>query len=226
MILSLSGKSLAGKDTTADVLVDRFGFKKLSWADPLKEMCSEVFDIPIRYFYDTDLKDKKEGFVCCVNSGSVSKLVSFLRREGYTVGNKLRNSLEVMLGGSLFETPRQLMTIMGTDICRRFVDDDIWINITMKRAKEHIGSLVIPDSRFINEIDAVVDIGGRSAIVCRPDTLNTNAEGHKSEDVPAYNYDFEFINNCMLGAFQEEVALWYFLRTSSERVTNNPYMNN
>jgi len=44
MIIGITGKAGAGKDTAADVLVERFNFVKVALADPLKRICQEVFD--------------------------------------------------------------------------------------------------------------------------------------------------------------------------------------
>ncbi len=43
MLLGLSGQAGSGKDTTADILVSRHGFVKVSLADPLKKICKEVY---------------------------------------------------------------------------------------------------------------------------------------------------------------------------------------
>jgi hypothetical protein len=42
-MLGLSGKSGAGKDTVADILVSKWGFSKFTVATPLKEACRIIF---------------------------------------------------------------------------------------------------------------------------------------------------------------------------------------
>jgi hypothetical protein len=44
MIIGVCGRAGSGKDTVADVLVREHGFVKVSFADPLKRICREVFD--------------------------------------------------------------------------------------------------------------------------------------------------------------------------------------
>lgn len=44
MLIGILGKAGAGKDSAANVLVERHGFVKVSLADPLKRICREVFD--------------------------------------------------------------------------------------------------------------------------------------------------------------------------------------
>lgn len=43
MIICLIGKQRAGKDTVADYLVERYGFKKMSLADKVKEVARDLF---------------------------------------------------------------------------------------------------------------------------------------------------------------------------------------
>lgn len=57
-ILMLGHQSKVGKDTLADLLVERSGFKKIAFADKLKEICSDLFFIPLHEFYDEALKNE------------------------------------------------------------------------------------------------------------------------------------------------------------------------
>jgi hypothetical protein len=50
-ILLVSGKIFSGKDYTADCLVKKNGWKKLSFAENLKLLCSEKYKTPVSFFY-------------------------------------------------------------------------------------------------------------------------------------------------------------------------------
>lgn len=71
-ITGIMGKAGAGKDTVADLIIDslnkhpkiytttnspNFFPVKYSFAGPLKEMCSYIFDIPLVWMYDRKLKE-------------------------------------------------------------------------------------------------------------------------------------------------------------------------
>lgn len=45
MLIGISGKKFAGKDAIANRLVDKHGFRKLAFADPLKEVCRVVYHL-------------------------------------------------------------------------------------------------------------------------------------------------------------------------------------
>lgn len=56
-------------------------------------------------------------------------------------------------------TPRYLMQTLGTEWGRDTIHPDLWVRITMARAAG-IPRVVIPDVRFDNEAQAIVDRGG------------------------------------------------------------------
>lgn len=45
MLIGISGRARSGKDTTADYLVQNYGFTKVAFADDLKEKCKTDFDL-------------------------------------------------------------------------------------------------------------------------------------------------------------------------------------
>jgi len=55
--LLLSGPAGSGKDTCANVLVNRLQFKRYAIADTLKDIVSEITRVPRDYFDDTSKKD-------------------------------------------------------------------------------------------------------------------------------------------------------------------------
>ena len=56
MLIGITGHARHGKDTTADFIVKRFGYRKLSLADPMKEACRVIFGWTDAHLYG-DLKD-------------------------------------------------------------------------------------------------------------------------------------------------------------------------
>lgn len=56
IVYAICGKACHGKDTIADYLVENYGFKKMSFAEPLKEACQVIFGFDNDQVYG----DKKE----------------------------------------------------------------------------------------------------------------------------------------------------------------------
>jgi len=58
-------------------------------------------------------------------------------------------------------TARELMQVMGTDICRRMFSQFIWVHSTFRAIdKDKVDFAIIPDLRFPSEIQGVESHGG------------------------------------------------------------------
>ena len=47
VLLGIMGKKGSGKDTVSDYLVSHYGYKKMAFADPIKQMAQIIFDLDI-----------------------------------------------------------------------------------------------------------------------------------------------------------------------------------
>lgn len=56
MLIGVLGKKFHGKDTVADYIVKQYGYKKRSFAEPLKQICKILFNFSDEQLYG----DKKE----------------------------------------------------------------------------------------------------------------------------------------------------------------------
>ena len=86
----------------------------------------------------------------------------------------------------LGKSPRQMLQTLGTEWGRGTIHPEIWIRITMERAKPEMAGgrgVVITDVRFDNEAQAVIDAGGEVWRVARPGwrCLADEAAAHQSE---------------------------------------------
>jgi len=57
LVIGLVGKRGAGKDTVADFLVQNHGFVKLSFAEPLKRVCRELYCLSEEQLHERGLKE-------------------------------------------------------------------------------------------------------------------------------------------------------------------------
>lgn len=58
MIVGIIGKKGHGKDTIADYLVSKYQFHKITYAEPIKKICKEIFYLSEEQLIDHNLKEK------------------------------------------------------------------------------------------------------------------------------------------------------------------------
>lgn len=56
--IALTGIAHSGKDTVANYLVDKYGFRKIGFADPLKRVTMELFGLTEAQVYNNTLKER------------------------------------------------------------------------------------------------------------------------------------------------------------------------
>ena len=121
--------------------------RNYSFADALKEICVILFDIPPECVYGTDdQKNQKQEHLLWKNMPGVH-FNSNYPAEGYQ-SNK----------GPM--TAREFMQFFGTDIMRRMYGP-IWLNNCLKRIRSDNSAIaVVPDCRFINEMETIKENDG------------------------------------------------------------------
>lgn len=132
MLIGLVGFAGSGKGTVADILVRDHGFKKLSFADALKDAVATIFGWE-RHLLEGDTDESRE-FRETIDPWWSSRL-------NYNV------------------TPRYMMQLMGTEAGRNAFHLDIWIHTVARRMMQY-ENVVIADVRFPNELDFVRENGG------------------------------------------------------------------
>ena len=166
-IIGICGLIGGGKGTVADILVGEFGFEKLSFADALKDAVAAVFSWP-RHLLEGDTKESREW------------------RETVDYWWEARLAIPNL-------TPRWVLQYWGTDVFREHFHQDIWIasvEFKLARAKSSTmkyNNIVIPDTRFPNEINMIRKLGGEVWGVKRgkdPDWLiSLITKGEKPNDI-------------------------------------------
>lgn len=212
MILSLSGKKKSGKDTIANFLVKDQNFIKLSFATPLKELISKVFRLDTNLLHDDVLKDTELGEKIIIDYYHVDKIRQIVSEEwGFPIDYSTREKLERFHGHEI-NTPRKLMQVIGTDMLREGVRDDIFIVLMASKLKEVTRPTVVADSRLENEREFLKKIGAVMALVKRhqpedkfDDHISENDFGKEDE------YDIIVENNIGLNQLRSEMNLWYTL---------------
>ena len=133
MIIGVCGLIGSGKGTVSDILVEEHGFKKISFADSLKDAVAAVFS------WDRELLE-----------GDTD--VSRMWRETKDTWWADRLGIPDL-------TPRLILQLWGTEVCRTGFHNDIWI-ASLERKLRSNTNYVIPDTRFPNEVNLIKKIGG------------------------------------------------------------------
>jgi len=138
MIIGICGFIGSGKDTVADYLVNFHEYRRESFANSLKDAVAQVFG------WDRTLL------------------------EGRTAqAREWREQVDTWWADRLNWpdlTPRLMLQLWGTEVCRSGFHDDIWIASLENKLCNSQDNVVISDCRFPNEIKALRAAGG--VIVC------------------------------------------------------------
>ena len=166
-LVGLLGKKRSGKDTFAEFLIERHGFVRVAFADPLREAAIDADP----FLVGPLLSDEPQ---------PLSAIVHVLGWEG------LKDS-------KYAESGRRFLQNYGVAI--REIDPDFWLRAAERRihaAIERGRSVVVTDVRFPNEADGIeatghwrnvgdggVFVGGSLVRISRPGLVSTDV--HVSE---------------------------------------------
>lgn len=165
-IIGVSGKKYNGKDTVGDYLVAHHGYTKLTFAEPIKDICKIVFGI-------TD-----------------EQLNTHLKEECDTRWNVTPRKLMQFIGTDLFrDNMQKIMPEIAEDIWLKVLENKIKEHQKINSSSK----FVITDVRFENEYALVKKMGGLVIKITRPEFANLDT--HLSETlVDTLAFDFELIN--------------------------------
>lgn len=175
-VIGLVGRAGAGKDTVAGYWVDELikrgkKVKCFAFADKLKEIISEAYDVPLVNFYNRELKNLPDSRFS--NQGFKSS--AYFDTYFYKFKSVLKD-----LYGDNFEcteeyakdqcehifmnlpencSPRRACQLIGTEgFCA--INESTWTNYVMRKVNEFDGISIITDVRFSNEFNRIAGTDG------------------------------------------------------------------
>ena len=193
MIIGLSGLAGSGKDTVANFIAKKHKFVKVSFASALKDATASIFSWP-RDLLEGDTDESREW------REQVDPYWS--AKFGYTV------------------TPRIMLQQFGTNVCREYLDDNIWINCVEKKLQEHSKNklnTIITDVRFPNEVKMLRNVGGKVFRVKRgqdPEWWDLAAKANSKSDIDLITNKLEIEYNLL-------ISEWAWVGTSFDSIINN-----
>lgn len=159
-LIGLGGLKESGKDTVADDLVDRYGYVKIQMSEPLHDalmVMNPLIPVPLEV-------SGLHRFITRVLFGRDEELMDF-RRYANLVADvgyvEAKRNPEV----------RRLLIDLGTNVVRKMVDDDAWVNLAKERIRQahrdgH--NVVVTGIRMPNELRMIRNLNGYSVWVDRP----------------------------------------------------------
>lgn len=134
-IIAISGFIGSGKDTVANYLMERYGFKRESLAKSLKDAAAAIFNWP-RHLLEGDSLESREW--------------RETPDEWWSTKLNIPNA-----------TPRLILQLVGTEVFRNNFNKDMWTLSLENRLRNNNSNIVITDCRFPNEIEMIKQLSGK-----------------------------------------------------------------
>lgn len=140
LIVGFVGLMGSGKGTAGELLVKKYGFKPDSFAAPVKDAVAALFNWP-RHLLEGDTVESR----------------AFREQP---------DAYWSLVMGRQY-TPREALQKMGTEVGRNIYHKDLWVKSLELRVRRAQSNVVITDVRFPNEVDAILNQGGRVIVIER-----------------------------------------------------------
>jgi hypothetical protein len=141
-IVGVVGLIGSGKGAVAEYLVNSKGYKKLSFADPVKDAAAGIF-----------------GWNRAMLQGDTPESRAWREEKDEFWSKVLERPF----------SPRIALQEIGTEVGRNYFHPDIWLRTLEKKIIDDVGhsDYVIDDCRFPNEIELIKKMGGKIILVER-----------------------------------------------------------
>lgn len=183
-IIGITGLKRSGKNSLANIIkTDRKKmWKVISLADPLRKIMEQVCVFPEDYNYE-EMKEQEVLEINTINSFLRGTVKDFLGYDTDGVDELLTNAsmfidfLDQFQGRKF--SPREFLQKVGTEFGRQTIGEGVWIDMLMSSLTE--GNYIVPDVRFNNEAELIIDLGGRVIKTIRIGYEPEDTDGHASE---------------------------------------------
>ncbi len=181
-LIAFCGAKESGKSTSAELFKTQISnqlnlpVKEVAFAGHLKTTCSKVFNIEMKYFLDTKLKESELETYVRLTKEYIEQIFEEFDIKEFDYDKHVRPHM-----GQVFDTPRKLLQYVGTELLHP-IDKLIHVNITLAKADPNVVTLVT-DLRFPQEFDALYGKDGFLPVYVSnlKAELAAQADSHPSE---------------------------------------------
>ena len=162
--------------------------KIYAFAEPLKELCIDLFDLPREVVYGTD-EQKNTTFIEHIRWESMPGVIC--NQEFYEAGlkNNYGNGVKELFSKMTYHDPgsmtvRQILQFMGTEVMRK-IWSPVWVNKMQKTILEEKSMLsLVCDVRFDDEAQGLLDLKseGFDVKIVELTRTKTSSDKHSSEN--------------------------------------------
>lgn len=201
-IVALSGWKGSGKDTVGRVLTQDYGYVRHSFADRLKQMVEEQYNVPFEYMNNYK-KEMPLTEYPVVNSDDFSNTIHQLL------------AAELLTG---YWTPRALCILEGS--VKRSVNAQFWTRSVIASIIEADNDLhVITDLRYKSEANILRDAFGSQLLLARINRFSLIDTKDPSErDLDDFPFDLTLSNH---GTLEQLQAIVHYSITGGANETNS-----
>jgi hypothetical protein len=188
-LVGLYGYPGSGKDAVAEFLVEKGGWTRVAFADPLKAMLVAL---------DPYVELDGDGY-CGEGDTWQVRLSRYMANECCDLEGAKRKCPEV----------RRLLQRLGTEAGRDILGEDVWVKAAAVRVHELLktSNVVMTDVRFPNEADFIQGVGTLVEVM-RPGCVPME---HASEQhYGTFEPDYIIFNDGTLDALRSEVDQFLF----------------
>ena len=171
-LIGVGGYARSGKDTTAKYFIERFGFTRVGFSDELKfevaQKLRKTLAVEAKRFYGHQL------------SGGLATLDEVIHK---------------LLWEDRTELTRALLQEWGTSV-RRAEDPDYWTSRLIKKyLNRHGQRFVVPDTRFLNELQLIRTWNGFLIWIERPGIGPESSHPSETTLGPKVGWDAIIVND-------------------------------
>lgn len=144
IIIAFAGYKGSGKTTAFEIVKNKYSeVYEVTLAKHLKTVLSQVFEIPINYFKDPNLKDLELENEVYLEKEQIASVIKAFNKEPI-YDTQVRPFM-----GKVLYTPRTLMQFIGTEILHK-IDPLIHTKYAVSNMPDS-GTVIVTDIRFYKE---------------------------------------------------------------------------
>lgn len=197
-VVAISGWAKSGKDISADYLVSN-GYKRVAFADVLKEMVAEQYNIPLQACHNQDLKEKPlEQYPVMPKDAFSLEIARLLFKEFRAIDGRRATEPYIDPSGAfmgciydkaggdivqLYWTPRALCILEGS--IKRSVDSSYWVGRAVQKidsALQEGYNVVVSDLRYRSEVAQLRQAFNKNLTTVRINRFDSTSSVDASEN--------------------------------------------